>query len=191
MKAAGLIFVFALVLPGLVAEGWSAGTIDIDRLSELSQVGYSVQYGGWHVGAEDPPQLYQYSLVCKKGTVHAVFANVWLDGRREESRRVVSFSDYKGLWEVLEELDIWNLKTIDLETLRPDDDESDPYENCPTEGSDYEFFLNIGERSHEFKAYEIEGLKDKRYLRIRKEIDRFFGFLKAGEEEVDRTGDGA
>jgi len=62
MKIVVLVLVFVLVLPGLVAKIGPGGAIDIDRLSERSQVGYSVQTGGWHVGAEDPPQLYQYSL---------------------------------------------------------------------------------------------------------------------------------
>jgi hypothetical protein len=49
-----------------------------------------------------------------------------------------------------------------------------PYESLPTEQDTHEFFVRVKEKRHRFSAYAVIYLKDKRYLKIQKEISKYF-----------------
>lgn len=81
----------------------------------------------------------------------------------------------------LHKYNVWNLKSP-LEILsKIKTPEEDPYENFVTSRSTYEFIFRIKDKKHKFEVYHITGLKDKRYLHVLKEINKFFGIKEIWE----------
>ncbi|MBE3126273.1 MAG: hypothetical protein IMZ57_11540 [Acidobacteria bacterium] len=181
MKKGTLIFILLailslfgnipLILP-LVAP-----TDEQTAIIEDSEVGYTLVYHpgdlrSWNKGR--PPDKNDYSAVCRKGTVSERILNQWKDGKTEVARqRRPTLKKYLRLWRILEECNVWSLESPMDVLMRIKSLEEDPYIVHFDDQEWWQFRFRIGTRVHHFSVYFIQGLKDKRYERILREMDRF------------------
>lgn len=147
------------------------------ELIEDSEVGYTLKYHSGDMrnwGKGSPPDKNDYVAVCWKGSVKRRIIGLWNDGKKEESRqRRLTLKNYLKLWRILEECRVWELESPMDVLKRIKSPEEDPYFVFNNDQEWWQFRFRIGSKEHRFELYFIQGLKDKRYLRVLKEINRF------------------
>lgn len=146
-------------------------------LVEDSEVGYTLKYHAGDIRAWSkgrPPDKTDYSAVCWKGSVRGLVLNLWNYGKSEEIRkRRLALKSYMKLWRVLEEIGVWDLESPMDVLKRLKSQEEGPYTEFLSDQEWWQFRFRIGLKEHRLEVYYVQGLKDKRYLRILREINKF------------------
>lgn len=77
---------------------------------------------------------------------------------------------------MLQKFDIWNRESKDpaIMPLAESGKLLEIYKELRLEQSTYEFYFRIKDKEHKFKIYDITDLKDKSYVALLKEINKFF-----------------
>jgi len=173
-----IIFISCLIMFNLALTGEIPEKTSLSSESAIirdSGMGFTLTF---HAGSivQGPAKL-KYFVICKNGVLFKNTEEIWLDGKCKKKSEVLPknfLKRYLYLWRKLQKYDIWNLQSP-LEILpKIKTPEEDPYEYFETSHSTYEFIFRIGDREHKFEVYYIRGLKDKRYTRVLKEMNKFF-----------------
>lgn len=169
---------------------------DIYNFSNIiadSEVVLTKIYGGapgiFKIGnrVEEPPQKIINIATCKKGTVIICEKYFWNENKHEERNYRGLLKNYLNIWEKIKKYDVFAMETKDwLGKLKeaPDDDIKNlegtigkDYEKLLLESDTYLFTFRVGKKTHAFKIYDPENLKDKRYLQLVNDIREFFGWV--------------
>ncbi len=179
-KIAGLLALSSALV--LISESRTSQDLayqpDTQAIVEDSEVGYTRAYHPvviWDRKDKRPPDRDDYSMTCWKGIICARGVDEWADLDSEVTfRRNIALASYLRLWRVLEECDVWNLESPNDVLMRAKTEEENPYAEWSTSHDWLRFRFRVGNKEHRFDVYFIEGLKDKRYERIMKEMDHLF-----------------
>lgn len=147
---------------------------------EDSEIGYTYRCGGIVVGG---PRAITFTAVCKNGKVQRIYTGAYWDGKTKDDvkRWKGSKKKYLKLWKEVLTYDPWQFK--DWDDVLKEAKGEDPYENLSTSRSWHVFKFRIKDREHRVETYHMVALKDKRYLKTIKVINRFFGLPK--DENTD------
>lgn len=193
MKVSRLLIIFTLTI-SLIGQNVKEEIYNELYIIEDSEIGY-MEFPGGHViweKKEEPPDWFGYTAICKKGKVLLFLELQWWNGKNRANpdiarrKRIfineINLKKYLKLWKKLQKYDVWSLtsKTLEELDLNLSDEElarkfEDMYEVARLEESTYQFFFRVKNEEHRFKVYDIEGLKDKKYLNLLKDIKNSFG----------------
>ncbi len=158
-----------------------------------SELGYVEKPGGIIiVGKEGRSKIVAISkkeiAICKKGKAYITVIYTLQDGKQREEEIPISLKKYLELWKELKLYNIFDLTTKDWRITVQENKNKDNVEEIILKdyksieslregASTYQFFFRIGDRKHEIQIYDIENLRDGRYLHLKSSIMRFFGWI--------------
>jgi hypothetical protein len=179
----GLLIFAAILVKGSLQNEFPYNESDI---LEDSEVGYVLKTAGPSgtvigEGGRLMPDRYKFEAVARKGKCYGAQGEIWHGRFVEKKRKKIPSNKYIELWKSLKSLGIWSKESKTAEILyerikgkNPEEAEKlylEMYEYLELEQDTLFFTIRVKNLEHKFEVYDIEGLRDKTYLKIREEID--------------------
>lgn len=124
---------------------------------------------------------HKHAVFGRKGKCYISRGEIREDRFIETKRKKIACIKYLELWKTLEELGIWASQSMTPDTLlekiegkTPEEAEKivfEMYESLELDRDTLYFTIRVKNLEHKFMVWDIENLRDKSYLKIRKAID--------------------
>ena len=155
----------------------------IKDITNSSEIGYIFKFSGWDISSGKKVVANKISFISINGIAYRCIGTIYDDNSLSENRIKISAKKYIKFWKRIEQYNVWDLKTIDLEEINTKmkrkgfwDEELNPFKkDADISYDEFTIFIRVKDKEHKCTTIGIGALKDSRYKQVVIEIAKFLG----------------